>query len=121
MIRKFTLAIIALSAATQAATAQTLTAASGIKTLVAHHERHDAQCHFFTVTIRVTSPPAHGKLAVQCEQVPVDGQCRAGAGVRIYYQSTRGFVGEDSFSYLRISNDGSDRFNGEVSRTISVR
>jgi hypothetical protein len=121
MIRSFTLAIIALSGATQAATAQTLTAASGIKTLVAQHQRHDAQCHFFTITIRVASPPAHGKLAVQRERVAVEGQCGAGAGVKVYYQSTRGFVGEDSFSYLRTSNDGSDRLNGEVSKTISVR
>jgi hypothetical protein len=133
MIQKFSIAVMALGLATQVTAAQTLTAASGVKTLITHHQHFDLQCHADPITIRVTSPPAHGKLVIQREPFVVPPRNRAGQanaskcigralpGVTIYYQSARSFVGDDSFRYLRFSNNANDSANGEFSTTISVR
>jgi hypothetical protein len=133
MIQKFSITVMALGLATQVTAAQTLTAASGVKTLIRHRLSIDSQCHANRITIRVTSPPAHGKLITQREPRVVSPQSSDGRpnpsqcigkslpGVGIYYQSARGFIGDDSFRYLRISNNANDRFNVEHSGTISVR
>jgi hypothetical protein len=43
-------------------------------------------------------------------------------GVAVYYQSEPGFVGQDQFRYLRLNpKDGGDKFNMEVSYTITVK
>jgi hypothetical protein len=42
-------------------------------------------------------------------------------GVAVYYHSEPGFVGQDRFTYLRLNpRDAGDKFNGEVSYTITV-
>ena len=43
-------------------------------------------------------------------------------GVAVYYQSKPGFVGQDSFRYQRLNpRDAGDKFNKEVSYTITVK
>ena len=50
------------------------------------------------------------------------GQDRPGSSHLIYYQSKAGFVGNDSFRYLRFNPaNAKDRFNAEVSYTITVK
>jgi hypothetical protein len=43
-------------------------------------------------------------------------------GVAVFYQSKPGFVGNDSFRYLRFNPaDAKDRFNAEVSYSLTVK
>jgi len=113
--------------------AQNGTVASGVSTLVAHPWSMDRNCRGQRLSLRLTSPPAHGKVIFRSGSVtvpatapggPVSSQCvgRSVSAVAVYYRSERGFVGEDHFSFMRINLDNaSDRLNGEKSRTVSVR
>ena len=74
------------------------------------------------ISIKVTTPPAHGKVTVESAQ----GLIRAAGGApqshaltRVLYQSESGFAGKDSFTYQRTSEDPSDPLNGH-SVTIEV-
>lgn len=74
------------------------------------------------VSIKVTTPPAHGKVTVENAQ----GLIRTAGGApqshtltRVLYQSEPGFAGKDSFIYERTSEDPSDPLNGH-SVTIDV-
>jgi hypothetical protein len=74
------------------------------------------------ISIKVTSAPAHGKVTVQAAQGlvrSVGGQPESRAVTRVYYQSETGYVGKDSFTYERTSEDPSDPLNGR-SITIDV-
>jgi hypothetical protein len=43
-------------------------------------------------------------------------------GVAVYHQSKPGFVGQNSFRYLRFNpNNAADRLNGEITYTITVK
>jgi hypothetical protein len=115
------------------AQAQEATVASGVSTLIAHPWSMDRNCRGQRLSLRITSPPAHGKVTFRSGTVtvpatapggPVSSQCvgRSVSAVAVYYRSERGFVGEDRFSFVRINLDNaSDRLNGEKSRTVSVR
>jgi hypothetical protein len=108
-----------------------LIAATSVKTRLTQHVSVDQNCQAQHLTVTLTSPPQHGRVFIQRETVQTPrmnrngGEARcAGArasGVVIYYQSVRGFKGEDSFSYTRLSADNAaDRHNGEVTRTVTV-
>lgn len=74
------------------------------------------------ITIKVTNPPAHGKVTVETAQGLVrtaGGQPQSHALTRVLYQSETGFAGKDSFTYERSSQDPSDPLNGH-SVTIDV-
>ena len=46
----------------------------------------------------------------------------AAESATVIYQSKPGFVGQDSFRYLRLNpRDAGDKFNTEVSYTITVK
>ena len=113
--------------------AASATVPSGVKTRITTHARFDSQCKARPVEIRVTTPPANGTLTSQPEDYVVreengrgegqPNQCvgKRIPGVAVYYQSKRGFAGSDTFKYLRVSTtDPNDRFNAEMSYTITV-
>lgn len=74
------------------------------------------------ISIKVTSPPSHGKITVESTQGLVrvaGGQAQSRALTRVYYQSEPGYVGKDSFTYQPNSEDPSDPLSGH-SVTIDV-
>jgi hypothetical protein len=71
-------------------------------------ERHRVLSHSLPHPIRVVVRPKNGSVTLSKE---------AGRTV-IYYQSRRGYVGPDSFTYIRISND---RFGGTYAVAVTVR
>jgi hypothetical protein len=74
------------------------------------------------IAIKVTTPPAHGKVTVESAQGLVrtaNGAPQSHALTRVLYQSEPGFAGRDSFTYQRTSEDPSDPLNGH-SVTIDV-
>jgi hypothetical protein len=111
--------------------AESATVPSGAKTQIVVHNSADSQCTPRPVEISVLTPPAHGTVLAEPKDVvirpvtPRGGQqpspCvgKTVAGVAVFYQSTPGFVGTDSFRYRRTSA-GNDRSNGEISYTITV-
>ncbi len=131
-MRKSALAMILVGLSTGVASAQVFTVASGVRTRIVQHWSTEEACHARHLTGRVTVPPEHGKVTVQEDRVVIPAHNAAGhaqtcvgkavRGMSVYYQSARGFVGEDRFSYLRLNaDDAGDRANGEVSRTVTVR
>ena len=74
------------------------------------------------IAIKVTTPPAHGKVTVENAQGLIrtaSGAPQSHALTRVYYQSEPGYAGKDSFTYQRTSEDPSDPMNGR-SVTIDV-
>jgi hypothetical protein len=98
-----------------------LSLSSGQLSEVNNHTRWGAG-RDFPITIKVTASPAHGKVTVQTAQGLTrsgDGQPQSHALTRVLYQSEPGYVGKDSFTYERTSEDPSDPLNGR-SVTIDV-
>jgi len=117
-----------------AAWAETAIVPSGKKTQITIHSRFDAACHAARVTITVLKPPANGTVTTEPQDYVVPARNRNGVaqyaqcvgkamrGVAIFYESKPGFVGTDSFRYLRVNADkADDRFNQEVSYTVTVK
>jgi hypothetical protein len=116
------------------ASAETATVESGVKSEITTHTRYDSQCQPSRVTIKILSPPANGTVTAEPKSIVVPAQSDRGFpqqshcvgktvdGVAIYYQSKPDFVGQDSFRYQRLNpRDAGDRFNVEVSYTITVK
>lgn len=114
--------------------AESASVASGVKSRIQRHWGMDARCQGTKLVVRVTAPPAHGRVSVQNERIAVPANSPRGgvqgascvgrsvAGVGIYYQSTSGYVGQDSFSYLRMNpSNAQDRANGEITFSVTVR
>jgi hypothetical protein len=94
---------------------------SGQLSEVRNHNRF-SQGRDWSVSIKVTSAPAHGKVTTQTAQGlirSVGGQLESHSVTRVYYQSEPGYAGKDSFTYERTSEDPSDPLNGR-SNTIDV-
>ncbi len=94
---------------------------SGQLSEVNNHSRR-GQDRDWAISIKVTSPPAHGKVTVETTQGLIRtsaGQPESRALTRVFYQSEPGFVGKDSFTYERTSEDSTDPLNGR-SYTIDV-
>jgi hypothetical protein len=86
------------------------------------HSRRN-QDRDWPITIKVTAPPTHGKVTVQTDQGLIRtsaGQPQSRAMTKVYYQSEPGYIGKDSFSYTRSTEDTSDPLNGR-SYTINVQ
>jgi hypothetical protein len=95
--------------------------AAGQLSEVNSHTRWD-QGKDWPIAIKVTSPPAHGKVTVESAQGLVraaNGAPQSHAMTRVLYQSEQGYAGKDSFTYQRTSEDPSDPLNGR-SITIDV-
>jgi hypothetical protein len=108
------------------------TVASGVNSEIKTHWRYDRECRATRIDIRILAAPANGtassapkKLVVPAESPRGGKQSCAGKtieGVAVYYQSKPGFVGQDSFRYLRFNpNNAADRLNGEITYTITVK
>jgi uncharacterized protein (TIGR02246 family) len=105
--------------------AESATVASGVKSEITTHMRHDSQCRPSLVAIKILAAPANGTVTTEPKSivVPAPSHCvgKTIDGVAIYFQSKPGFVGQDSFRYQRLNpKDAGDRFNVEISYTISV-
>jgi|SRR5579871_2832581 len=109
------------------------TVQSGVRTRITTHARFDNQCQPKAVEIQIVAAPANGTLTSEPEDFLVPEQNARGerqprqcvgkkiAGVAVYYQSKPGFAGSDDVRYRRVTTtDPNDRFNIEISYTISV-
>jgi hypothetical protein len=86
--------------------------------------RVDANGKEWPVTIRFTSRPRNGTVATRAvvRPVAVNGQTKSVHAVRVVYQSTAGFVGQDSFTYRRVTADPTDPDSGkEYTVAVTVR
>jgi hypothetical protein len=95
--------------------------AAGQLSEVNNHSRW-GQGREWPISIKVTIPPAHGKVTVESSQGLIriaGGAPQSHALTRVLYQSEPGFAGKDSFTYERTSEDPSDPLNGH-SVTIDV-
>jgi hypothetical protein len=114
--------------------ADSATVESGVKSEITSHTRYDSRCQPSPVNIRITAAPANGTVTTETKSIVVPAQSDRGFaqqspcvgkrvdGVVVYYQSNPGFVGQDSFRYQRLNpKDPGDRFNMEISYTITVK
>jgi hypothetical protein len=114
--------------------ADSATVESGVKSEITSHTRYDSRCQPSPVNIRITTAPANGTVTTETKSIVVPAQSDRGFaqqspcvgktvdGVVVYYQSNPGFVGQDSFRYQRLNpKDPGDRFNMEISYTITVK
>ena len=96
--------------------------------------RYDMRCQATPVAIKIVAPPANGTVTTEPKSIVIPSESDRGLkqqspcvgktveGVAIYYQSKPGFVGQDSFRYLRLNpKDPGDRFNSNISYTITVK
>ena len=84
------------------------TAHSGVKTLVAHPHASQIAGQPVPYTAKPVTTPKHGTISV----------VRAGSRTNIFYQSTKGYVGEDSFQFVRVANDA---YAGTYTVTVTVK
>lgn len=93
---------------------------SGERTKVDVRARR-SQGRDWPVTIKMISPPAHGQVTTQFATGKISGSggSQVGSTTQIYYQSDPGYVGSDSFTYQRNSEDATDPLSGSI-RTINV-
>jgi hypothetical protein len=116
------------------ASADSATVASGVKSEITTHMRYDTRCQPTRVSIKVTAAPANGTVTAEPKTIIVPAEADRGfaqqapcvgktmEGVAVFYQSNPGFVGQDSFRYQRLNpRDAGDRFNTEISYTITVK
>jgi hypothetical protein len=133
-VRKIILSVALSILAPALGRAESATVDSGAKTQVATHFRFDSRCEPSPVEIIVVGVPANGTVTSEPKDLVVQAQTPRGGqqpvqcvgktvpGVAIFYQSQRGFVGTDSFRYLRVNpQDANDRFNAEISYTVTVK
>jgi clan AA aspartic protease (TIGR02281 family) len=115
------------------ALAETANVTSGVKTQIATHSRFDNQCRSALVRIVVLDPPRNGTVTSAPSDYVVPVRNLSGVmqpprcvgqtlqGVAVFYQSKPGFVGADTFRYLRSNADISDnRFNSEITYNVTV-
>lgn len=89
------------------------------------HWRVDANGKEWPVTIQIVARPRNGTAKPQVAsgtRVLRNGQIRTVRLARVVYQSRKGFVGEDSFTYRRITADPTDTMSGrEYTIAVTVR
>jgi hypothetical protein len=95
------------------------TVASGREAKCTSHAGY-GQGREWPVSVTVTVPPANGKVTIRTVEETSKNGSRVHA-TAIFYQSKPGFVGQDSFSYQRHSDDPTDRFNGPHVMTVTVK
>ena len=114
--------------------AESATVASGVKSEITTHARYDSQCRSTRPIIKILAAPVNGTVTVEPKDVVVSAESDQGLpqqpqcigktidGIAIYYESNPGFVGHDSFRYQRLNpRDAGDRFNTELTYTITVK
>ena len=107
---------------------------SGAKAQISTHMRYDRECGASRVAITILKAPEHGTMSYAPKPIVVAAKSARGIaqpaqcigktveGVAVYYESKPGFTGQDSFSYRRFNpNDENDRFNADISYTITVK
>lgn len=85
-----------------------VTAHSGAKKMVAHHHSSQFQGNMVPYSIKPLTNPKNGTISI--ERGPVQ--------TRVFYQSRKGFVGQDSFQFVRVSNDV---YGGTYTVAVTVR
>jgi hypothetical protein len=77
------------------------------------------------VTIQYTARPANGSVHTQVTVQPKmlrNGTSKTVHVAQVVYQSKKGFVGQDSFTYRRVSGDPTDPDNNkEYTIAVTVR
>lgn len=89
-----------------------------------YYYRIDANGKEWPVTIQFTARPKSGTATTQSFSIPVSvkGQSKTVRAVKVFYQSRKGFVGQDSFTYRRITADPTDPESGkEFMVAVTVR
>jgi len=103
------------------------TAKSGVPTEchAGGYWRVDANGKVWPVTIQFMARPKNGTATAQVTtgQRPLrNGEVKTVRLTQVIYQSRKGFVGEDSFTYRRITADPTDPNNGkEYTVAVTVR
>jgi hypothetical protein len=101
-----------------------VTAQSGVPLPCHSYYRVDANGKEWPVTIQFTSRPKNGTATTQTfsQPVSVNGQSKTVRAVKVFYQSKNGFIGQDSFTYRRITADPTDPNRGkEFTVAVTVR
>lgn len=89
-----------------------------------YYYRIDANGKEWPVTIQFTVRPKNGTATTQSFPLPVSvkGQSKTVRAVKVLYQSRKGFIGQDSFTYRRITADPTDPQSGkEFTVAVTVR
>ena len=100
------------------------TVASGPEQRCTSHMRIDGQRRDHPVTINLTVPPANGKVVTRVAEEDAklnDGTTARARATVIFYQSNAGFVGQDSFTYTRTTDDPRDSSNGTYTMSVTVK
>lgn len=132
-MRKIVLLVAAWVFMPTLVSADSATVASGVKSEITTHMRYDSRCQPSPVAVKIVAAPANGTVTTEPKSIIVPPESDRGhpqqlpcvgktvEGVAVYYQSKPGFVGQDSFRYLRLNpKDAGDRFNVEISYRITV-
>ncbi|XUJ36565.1 hypothetical protein ACQ5SK_18210 [Bradyrhizobium japonicum] len=86
------------------------------------HWRVDASGKVWPVSIEVVSPPKSGAVTTRVstgQRKLRNGEAKTVRLTSVVYQSKKGYVGEDSFTYRRVTADPTDPDNGKV-YTVAV-
>ncbi|HTO61985.1 MAG TPA: hypothetical protein VMM15_12095 [Bradyrhizobium sp.] len=127
--RRFVLSFAVLVAAfreARAAMTIAVTAQSGVPFRCTRSDwRVDAQGKEWPVTLQYTARPAHGSVHTEVSLQPKalrNGTIKTVHVADWVYQSKKGYVGEDSFTYRHVTADPTDTRNGnEYTVAVTVR
>jgi hypothetical protein len=81
---------------------------SGEKTMVSHHHSSQFQGNPIPYTIKPLTSPKNGTVSIE----------RGTYQTKVFYQSKKGFVGQDSFQFVRVSDD---KFAGTYTVAVTVK
>ena len=89
------------------------------------HWRVDNNGKVWPVSIQVVSPPKNGTVTTRAssgQRKLRNGEAKTVRLTSVVYQSRKGYVGEDSFTYRRVTADPTDPDNGkEYTVAVTVR
>ena len=86
------------------------------------HWRVDSSGKVWPVSIEVVTPPKSGAVTTRAstgQRKLRSGEAKTVRLTSVVYQSKKGYVGEDSFTYRRVTADPTDPDNGKV-YTVAV-
>jgi hypothetical protein len=86
----------------------TAVAHSGEKTMVSHHHSSQFQGNPIPYTLKPLTSPKNGTISIE----------RGTYLTKVFYQSKKDFVGQDSFQFVRVSDD---RFAGTYTVAVTVK
>jgi PAN domain len=100
------------------------TAQTGMETRCTSHLRIDGEQRERAISIAVTTPPANGEVITKVIEEAAkmnDGRTFNGHAAVIFYRSKPSFIGQDSFTYRRVSDDPADPNNGAYTMRVTVK